>query len=101
MNTVSATSLENTRKDAAKIQSEVLQRVAAITQTKIAEQLGVSVSTVSRAVSDDLYRVCEILAACGLQLAPIDAVVTTQEELDALKRWAIRYLQADLNREKS
>lgn len=101
MNTVSGMTPEKARKEAAKIQSEVLQRVAELTQTKISERLGVSVSTVSRAISDDLYRICEILAACGLQLAPVDAVVTTQEELDALKRWAIRYLQADLNREKA
>lgn len=98
METVSPPDTEKTRKCAAKIQSEILQRIAHITQTKIADSMGVSVSTVSRAVSDDLGRVCEILAAAGLQVAPIDAVVTTQGELDSLKRWTIRYLESDLNR---
>jgi len=98
MSPVSAATPEKTRKNAANIQSVFLQRVAEVTQTRIAERMGVSVSTVSRAISDDLYRICEILAAAGFQLAPEDAVVTTQQELDALKRMAIRYLQADLNR---
>lgn len=98
METVLPDQSEKTRKSAAKIQAAVLQRLAEVTQTKAAERMGVSVSTVSRAVSDDLCRICEILAAIGFQVAPIDAVITTQAELDVLKRWGIRYLEADLSR---
>ena len=94
--TVSPDQSEITRKDAARIQSEILQRIAQMKQVNVAERMGVNASTISRFVSDDLYRFCELMAVLGFQVAPNDAVITTQDELNVLKMWAIRFLESDL-----
>lgn len=91
---VSAERLESTRKSAARIQAAILQRLAAVTQERAAACIGVSASTVSRAVADDLTRICEILAAVGLQTAPADSMVVSKDEIRALERMACKYLQA-------
>ncbi|GAA4321891.1 hypothetical protein GCM10023144_01450 [Pigmentiphaga soli] len=78
------------------MRTEVGDRVAAVTQVRAAELLGVSPSTVSRIVSDDLGGVCNLLAALGYQLAPADAVVTSQEELLMYKKMTVKYLMADI-----
>ena len=84
METVSATSTEKTRKDAAKIQAEVLRRLASVTQTKAADRMGVSVSTVSRMASDDRFGdFCALLAAIDLKVVSRDALAVEQSELSA------------------
>lgn len=94
---VSAARVANTRKSAAKMQSDVLQRLALVTQERVAERMGKSGSTVSRFVSEErLAFACELLAACGLKVVQRDAITTTQDELLMLKRMAIRYLEADV-----
>ncbi len=100
MNTeaVSADRAEMTRKLGARIQGEILRRLAEITQGRAAEFMGVSASTVSRA-KDDLDNVCQLLAALGFQLAPTGAVVVSQEEMHALERMAFKYLQARVESE--
>lgn len=97
MNTdpVSAEQVESTRKTGARIQGEVLRRLADVTQERAADFMGVSASTISRA-KDDLDKVCQLLAALGLQLAPKDAVVVSQDDIHALERMAFKYLQTRL-----
>lgn len=95
MEEVSGTRPENTRKIGARIQSEILQRLAEVTQTRAADCMGVSASTISRA-KEDLDTVCQMVAALGFQLAPVDAVVVSQADLQALKRMAFKYLQSEI-----
>lgn len=79
---------------AAQIQGELVRRIAQATQTRIAACMGMHASTVSRMVSEDLEKFSQLLAALGLQLAPDDAVVVSQADIDALERMAFKYLQA-------
>lgn len=92
--TVSAERVESTRKSAARIQAVILQRLAGVTQERAAACMGVSASTVSRAITDDLERICQIVAAVGLQTAPADSMVMSKDEIRALERMACKYLQA-------
>lgn len=89
---VSPEQVENTRKIGARIQADVLQRLASVTQERASDCMAVSSSTVSRA-KEDLGQVCHMLAAIGFQLAPVDAVVVSQDDMRALERMAFKYLQ--------
>lgn len=91
---------ESTRKTAARIQSAILNRLAEVTQVHAAACIGVSPSTVSRAASEDLEGICQILAAIGLQVYAADSMVVEPEEIRSLKRMALKYLQADLAHDK-
>lgn len=85
------------RKTGASLQATVLQQLARTTQDHAADCMGISASTLSRFVSDGaLQRACHLLATLGLQLATADSVVVEPEELRALKRMAVKYLDADL-----
>ncbi|WP_054461497.1 CII family transcriptional regulator [Achromobacter sp. 2789STDY5608628] len=90
---VSPDEVESTRKIAARIHSEILQRLADVTQERAADFMGISASSVSR-VKDDLEKVCQLLAAIDFQLAPSDAVVVDQREQQAIESLAFKYLQA-------
>lgn len=92
MEKVSPEQLEITRKIGGRIQADVLQRLALVTQDRAADCMGVSSSTVSRA-KEGLDQLCLMLAAIGLQLAPVDAVVVSQADMKALERMAFKYLQ--------
>ncbi|WAW01195.1 lambda phage CII family protein [Oxalobacter formigenes] len=92
--TVSQELREMTRKDAEEYQARILQRLSQVKQTCAADCMGVSSSTVSRMVTDDLFRFCELLAALNLQVAPDDVVITTQAELDAFETFAFRYMES-------
>lgn len=89
---VSPDKVENTRRIGARLHSEVLQRLAAFTQERAADCMGVSSSTVSRS-KEDLASICHLLAAIGLQVAPVDAVVVSRDDMHALERMAYKYLQ--------
>lgn len=99
-NQVSPDPVEMTRKAAAQIQAEVMQRLALVTQTHAAACMGTSPSTVSRMVTDDLEKVCHLLASIGLRVCDSDAVVSSQEELSLYKLGLFRYLQADIEKER-
>jgi hypothetical protein len=88
-----------TRKSGARIQSQVLQRLASVTQERAAESMGVSPSTVSRA-KESLEQVCQLFAALGLQVSASDSVVIGQKELSGLKYLALRYLEADIAKDR-
>jgi hypothetical protein len=96
--TVSTGSVENTRKRAEKMQTEILQRISKVSQTVAAKRLGVSDSTISR-MKDELGEVTQLLASINLKVVASDAVVMTQEEMRVLKRWGIEYLEADLEKD--
>lgn len=97
---VSADRQEITRKTGARFLSEVLQRLAVTTQDRAAACIGVDGSTLSRFKADHLERACQLLAAVGLQVAPMDAVVVSRDDLQALKRMAYKYLQAEIESEE-
>lgn len=94
MNTqsVSGDHVESTRKLGARIQSDVLRRLADVTQQRAATCMGVDASTVSRS-KEDLEKVCHLLAALGLQVAPLDAMIVSRADMEALERMAFKYLQ--------
>jgi hypothetical protein len=83
---------ETARKAGARIRAEIGSRIAEVTQARAAECMEVSPSTVSRAM-EDLDKVCHLLAAVGLQVAPLDAVVVSRDDMQALERMAYKYLQ--------
>lgn len=97
---VSLDPVEMTRKTAAQIQAEILQRLSLVTQTHAAHCMGTSPSTVSRMVADDLEKMALLLASIGLRVCDSDAVVTSQDELSLYKLGLFRYLQADLEKER-
>lgn len=68
MKPVSASVNERSRK----AHSLVLQRLASVGQGTVAEMIGTSESTISRFVNTDLERSCQILAALGLKVVPIE-----------------------------
>lgn len=95
MNTepVSTGQSESARNTGARMQSQILRRLAEVTQEHAADCMGVSASTVSRQ-KEGLDSFCHLLAALGYQLAPTDAVVVSQDDMRALERMALKYLQA-------
>ena len=93
MNESSSIAAENTRKIGARIHGAILQRLAEVTQERAAECMGVHASTVSRA-KEDLERVCQLLASIGLQVAPLDSMVVSRDDMQALERMAYKYLQS-------
>nr|WP_294978830.1 CII family transcriptional regulator [uncultured Pseudomonas sp.] len=90
---VSPDELETTRKVSARVRADVGQALAAVTQARAADLMGTSASTVSRMVADDLDRLCLLLAAIGLQVAPLDAMVMSKEEIQAAELFAYKYFQ--------
>ncbi|MBW5285965.1 CII family transcriptional regulator [Burkholderia gladioli] len=95
---VSPDEMENTRKIAARNESEALRAIARATQSHAATCMGVSASTVSRML-DDLPKWSHLFAAVGLQFAPIDAMVVEASHLLALESLAGQYL--DLRRQQT
>lgn len=96
---VSAERQEITRKNAARIESEILRRLAHITQERAAELMGLDPSTVSRFKEEKLDRFCLLLSAVGLQVSPKNSVVTTPHDQKVLKRWAANWLLAEVENE--
>lgn len=97
MNTqpVSVTDPESTRKIGARIYSEFLQQLAAMTQDRAADCMGVSASTVSR-MKTEAEPLFQLFAALGFQLAPLSAVVVSRDDMEALERMAYKYLQTKI-----
>jgi predicted DNA-binding protein (UPF0251 family) len=91
--TVSPDEIESTRMLGARNRAEILQTVARVTQAHAADCMGVSASTVSRALEDQLDRWSLMLAALGLQVVPMGSMVVDQHELTALEGMALKYLE--------
>ncbi|MEN5063588.1 CII family transcriptional regulator [Achromobacter aegrifaciens] len=92
---VSAEQVESTRKTGARIQGEVLRRLAEFTQARAAACMDVDASTLSRS-KDSLDHFCQLLAALGFQLSPSNAMVISRQELFAMKTMLAKYLQAEV-----
>ncbi|MFC0260789.1 transcriptional regulator [Achromobacter marplatensis] len=95
---VSADRQEITRKLAARTESEILRRLAHVTQVRAAELAGIDPSTMSR-MKEGLYQYCLMLASVGLQVSPKNSVVTTPHDQKVLKRWAANWLLAEVESE--
>lgn len=80
MNALSSSVNERSRK----FHSLFLQRLASTGQVGVADQLGVSESTISRCVKDDIERVCQMLAAVGLKVVPAEMQCYPKEEIEAI-----------------
>ena len=80
MNTVCASVTERSRK----FLQLALQRLASVGQVGVSEQLGVSESTISRFIATDLERACQVLAAVGLKVVPIEMKCYPKGEIDAI-----------------
>jgi hypothetical protein len=89
---VSTSELKNTRTVGARNQAELLRAVARVTQVRAAACMGVHASTISRRL-ENLKEDCMLLAAFGLQLAPLDSMVIDPTELTAMRSMTIKYLQ--------
>lgn len=90
---VSPDQVESTRKIGERLRAEFGTAVAVFTQVHAAELMGTSPSTVSRIVTDDLGKVCQLMAAIGWQFAPLDAMVVSKERLEALELFTYEYLR--------
>jgi len=97
--TVSADKQEMARKQAARIEGEILRRIDAVTQARAAACMGMDASTLSRFKNEHLERFCLLLASVGLQVAPKNSVVTTPHDQKVLKRWAANWLLAEIEDE--
>lgn len=95
---VSVDRQEITRKNAARIESEILRRLAHVTQVRAAELIGIDPSTLSRQ-KEGLGPFCMLLVAVGLQVSPKNSVVTTPHDQKVLKRWAANWLLAEVENE--
>lgn len=80
MNPVSSSVAERSRKYLALS----LQRISSVGQKAISEQLGTSEATVSRFVSADLERACQVLAAAGLKVVPCEMKCYPLDQIDAI-----------------
>ncbi|MNU46270.1 Bacteriophage CII protein [compost metagenome] len=96
---VSADRQEITRKIGSRIESEILRRLAHVTQVRAAELMGIDPSTLSRQ-KENLEQFCLLLAAVGLQVSPKNSVVTTPHDQKVLKRWAANWLMADVENDE-
>lgn len=100
MNSVSNNQVENTRKIGARLQGEILRRLAEVTQERAADCMGISASTLSRQ-KEDLEKFCQLLAALGIQLSPEGAITVSRDEIRALERMAFKYLQIRVETDES
>jgi transcriptional regulator with XRE-family HTH domain len=71
---------ENARKN----EKTVLQAFARVSQTKVAEAMGVSDSTVTRFKEGGIEQACALLAACGLKVVPIEMQCFPRDKVHAL-----------------
>lgn len=90
---VSPEEIESTRKLGARNEAEILRAVARVTQARAAACMALSASTINRTL-EDLPRWAQLLAACGLQLAPLDSMVVDRGQLEALEEIALQYFES-------
>ncbi|MBF8177228.1 CII family transcriptional regulator [Herminiimonas contaminans] len=93
--TVSPEQIASTRKIAASIESDILRRLAEVTQDRAAAFMDVSPSTVSR-MRERISEIALLMAAIGCQTTGADSMVVSQNELAALKLLGYKYLQTQI-----
>jgi hypothetical protein len=89
MPTLSPSITENARKN----ERVILQAFARVSQARIAEQMGVNDSTVSRFKDGGLEHAAALLAACGLKVVPVEMQCFPREKVNALLTLARDHLQ--------
>ena len=82
------------RERARKIETDLRNRLADVSQTRMAESLGVSESTVSRWKDAEIEKVALYLASLGLKVVPFDANLITADEVSAMRILSMRGLRA-------
>ena len=86
---MSASIVERSRQN----ESAILRALASVTQTRIAEMIGVHESTVSKMVTDgSVEKTARFLAAAGLQLVPAGSRLYEPEYIKSLQVLAARHL---------
>lgn len=88
MSTLSPAIAELSRKN----ETTILRGIAEHSQARIAEQLGVNDSTISRFKDGGLAQAAALLAACGLKVVPISMQCFPQEKVGALLTLARAHL---------
>jgi len=78
---------------ARKNERAILLGLSKVTQTKVAELMGVSDTKVSRFKGPDLEEIGALLAACGLKAVPSDMQCFPREKVHALLTLARDHLQ--------
>jgi hypothetical protein len=69
---------------ARKNERTVLQAFSRVSQARIAEQLGIDDSRISRFKDGGLEQAAALLAACGLKVVPIEMQCFPQDKIHAL-----------------
>ncbi len=69
---------------ARKNERAVLQALSRVSQTRVAELLGVSDSTVTRFKEGGIEQACALLAACGLRVVGEDMQCFSRDKVHAL-----------------
>lgn len=67
-----------------KNETTILRALAEHSQARIAEQLGVNDSTISRFKDGGLAQAAALLAACGLKVVPTDMQCFSRDKVNAL-----------------
>lgn len=80
MASVSSAIAENARKN----ERVILQGLARVSQTKVAELMGASETKVSRFKDGGLEEIGALLAACGLKAVPDDMQCFSRDKVNAL-----------------
>jgi DNA-binding XRE family transcriptional regulator len=76
-----------------KNQTAVLKAMAATSQQRVAELVGVSEGTISVFKNEQLERAMQVISACGLKVVDKSCNALTHEELNGLKVWAFKGMQ--------
>lgn len=86
-------------RDRARRNHTVLIRcLAEVSQSRVAELIGVSQTTMSGIKADQLERFAALIAACGLKLAPVTDQTFDETYISALKTLAAVGLRSETSR---
>ena len=76
--------------------STILQALAQAGQSKVAEALGISESTLSRMKDGDLAQLAKLLALCDLKVVPARYECEDPAYIHSLKLFAQKHLEATI-----
>jgi len=78
---------------ARKNESVILQALAARGQDNVAREIGVSESTISRFKAQEIARLSQLLAVCGLKVVPEHLRCYPEEHIEHLQYFAQRAIR--------
>lgn len=85
---------QDLRERSRKTETALRNQLAEVGQSKLAERLGTSESTISRWKSDQIEQVALLLTGLGLKVVPLDANLITADEVKAMRTLALRGLRS-------